>query len=154
MKRDVRAGADMVLHVGDVSYANGDPAIWDSFMDGIEPIASRVPYMIAVGAACSAASPHPLDCLDGVQHVHVAHPRAWLPYFLHRRSYSLVPYFVAVCFTWRRWHMAPTWIKKEEGNKAFSFLCHAPHLAAPSHGRRPGFGGAPVPQWRFWRLPS
>lgn len=29
--------------------ADGDPDIWDSFMDAIEPIASRVPWMIAVG---------------------------------------------------------------------------------------------------------
>ncbi len=38
-----------MLHVGDISYANGDPDIWDSFMDGIEPVASRVPYMVAIG---------------------------------------------------------------------------------------------------------
>jgi hypothetical protein len=41
--------ASLVLHVGDISYANGDPDIWDSFMDGIQPIASRVPYMVAIG---------------------------------------------------------------------------------------------------------
>jgi len=40
---------DLILHVGDISYANGDPDIWDSFMDSIEPIASCTPYMIAVG---------------------------------------------------------------------------------------------------------
>ncbi|WIA30488.1 hypothetical protein OEZ86_000572 [Tetradesmus obliquus] len=41
--------ASLILHVGDISYANGDPDIWDSFMDGIQPIASRVPYMVAIG---------------------------------------------------------------------------------------------------------
>jgi hypothetical protein len=41
--------ASLILHVGDISYANGKPEIWDSFMDGIQPIASRVPYMVAIG---------------------------------------------------------------------------------------------------------
>lgn len=45
------AGADMVLHVGDLSYANGREYVWNSFMDAIEPAASRVPYMVAVGVA-------------------------------------------------------------------------------------------------------
>ena len=40
----------MVLHVGDVAYADGREYVWDSFMDAIEPAASRVPYMVAVGA--------------------------------------------------------------------------------------------------------
>lgn len=47
--RDVMAGADMVLHVGDIAYANGRENVWDSFMEAIEPVASRVPYMVAVG---------------------------------------------------------------------------------------------------------
>jgi hypothetical protein len=50
VRRDVAAGADMVLHVGDIAYANGRSDVWDSFMDAIEPAASRVPYMVAVGA--------------------------------------------------------------------------------------------------------
>eukprot|EP00775_Hariotina_reticulata_P005096 gene5096-5337_t len=41
--------SDLILHVGDISYADGDPDIWDSFMDSLEPIASRVPYMVAIG---------------------------------------------------------------------------------------------------------
>lgn len=49
MARDVEGGADMILHVGDISYANGDGKIWDSFMDAIEPASKRVPYMVAVG---------------------------------------------------------------------------------------------------------
>lgn len=49
VRRDVEAGADMVLHVGDISYANGDEKVWDSFMDAIEPASKRVPYMVAVG---------------------------------------------------------------------------------------------------------
>jgi hypothetical protein len=44
-----RYSSAFILHVGDISYADGDPEIWDSFMDSIEPIASRVPYMVAIG---------------------------------------------------------------------------------------------------------
>ena len=51
MARDVADGADMVLHVGDISYANGDGAVWDSFMAAIEPASKHVPYMVAVGTA-------------------------------------------------------------------------------------------------------
>ena len=32
-------GAELVLHVGDISYANGNPGIWETFMDYIEPYA-------------------------------------------------------------------------------------------------------------------
>jgi hypothetical protein len=42
------------MHVGDISYANGNPVIWDSFMDAIEPLTRRVPYMVAIGAAQAA----------------------------------------------------------------------------------------------------
>lgn len=56
VQRDVAAGADMVLHVGDIAYANGRAVVWDSFMDAIEPAASRVPYMIAVGELASLSS--------------------------------------------------------------------------------------------------
>eukprot|EP00887_Chlorella_sp_A99_P004312 scaffold15.g4312.t1 len=47
--REVEAGAGLVLHVGDLSYANGAPHIWDTFMEAIEPFAAHVPYMVAVG---------------------------------------------------------------------------------------------------------
>eukprot|EP01024_Parvocaulis_polyphysoides_P038864 TRINITY_DN350_c0_g1_i2.p1 TRINITY_DN350_c0_g1~~TRINITY_DN350_c0_g1_i2.p1 ORF type:complete len:542 (+),score=40.25 TRINITY_DN350_c0_g1_i2:124-1749(+) len=39
----------MVMHVGDLSYADGTPSAWPTFMDLIEPVAKRVPYMIAIG---------------------------------------------------------------------------------------------------------
>jgi hypothetical protein len=29
--------------------ADGDPDVWDAFMDGIEPLADRVPYMVQSG---------------------------------------------------------------------------------------------------------
>ncbi len=40
---------DLVLHVGDISYADGYQSHWDDFMRLIEPIASRVPYMVGPG---------------------------------------------------------------------------------------------------------
>lgn len=48
--REVREnGVDLVLHVGDISYANGVVKIWDTFMRYIEPYASTAPYMIGIG---------------------------------------------------------------------------------------------------------
>lgn len=49
MTRAPLARVDMVLHVGDIAYADGSQQVWDDFMDLIEPYASRVPYMISVG---------------------------------------------------------------------------------------------------------
>ena len=52
LRQEVEARSDpaaLILHVGDLSYANGDPDIWDSFFDGLEPFAASVPYMVAVG---------------------------------------------------------------------------------------------------------
>ena len=50
VEREVREnGVDLVLHVGDISYANGVVKIWDTFMRYIEPYASAAPYMIGIG---------------------------------------------------------------------------------------------------------
>ncbi|CAF2126035.1 unnamed protein product [Rotaria magnacalcarata] len=38
-----------LLHIGDISYARGFGAQWDAFMTQIEPIAARIPYMVAIG---------------------------------------------------------------------------------------------------------
>ena len=38
-----------LLHIGDISYARGIAAQWDGFMTQIQPIASRVPYMVGIG---------------------------------------------------------------------------------------------------------
>jgi hypothetical protein len=38
-----------VLHIGDISYAVGSGALWESFMNQIEPTAARVPYMVGIG---------------------------------------------------------------------------------------------------------
>ncbi|ONK60187.1 uncharacterized protein A4U43_C08F15310 [Asparagus officinalis] len=40
---------DMVLHIGDLCYANGYISQWDRFTSQIEPIASAVPYMVGSG---------------------------------------------------------------------------------------------------------
>jgi hypothetical protein len=39
----------LVLHAGDISYARGYGALWTAFHDLVEPVASRVPYMVAPG---------------------------------------------------------------------------------------------------------
>jgi hypothetical protein len=40
---------DLVLHNGDVSYADGDMSHWDTFMRKIQRVSSVVPYMTTVG---------------------------------------------------------------------------------------------------------
>lgn len=42
-------GVEMVYHIGDLSYANGRTKVWDTFMEGIEPVASKIPYMVGIG---------------------------------------------------------------------------------------------------------
>jgi phosphodiesterase/alkaline phosphatase D-like protein len=39
----------MVLHIGDISYAIGYSWRWEQFFSDIEPIASTMPYMVAIG---------------------------------------------------------------------------------------------------------
>jgi hypothetical protein len=41
--------ARFVMHVGDISYADGEGPVWDKFMKGICRFADSVPYMVAVG---------------------------------------------------------------------------------------------------------
>jgi len=40
---------DLVLHIGDIGYALGISSLWDEFFHMVAPIASKVPYMTAVG---------------------------------------------------------------------------------------------------------
>jgi acid phosphatase type 7 len=42
-------GLDLVLHVGDISYGDGRPAVWKAFLASVEPVARSVPYHVAVG---------------------------------------------------------------------------------------------------------
>lgn len=40
----------MVIHAGDMSYANADSQNrWDIWGENLEPVSSRIPYMYAVG---------------------------------------------------------------------------------------------------------
>jgi hypothetical protein len=39
----------LILHIGDISYATGHLAKWERFMEQIEPLAARVPYMVGEG---------------------------------------------------------------------------------------------------------
>ncbi|CAM9158106.1 unnamed protein product [Pylaiella littoralis] len=43
------ASLDLVLHAGDLSYADCDQPRWDSFMRMLDPVASRIPWMVAAG---------------------------------------------------------------------------------------------------------
>lgn len=38
---------DIVFHIGDITYSNGYISQWDQFTAQVEPVASKVPYMIA-----------------------------------------------------------------------------------------------------------
>ncbi|XLS44338.1 hypothetical protein HN51_001203, partial [Arachis hypogaea] len=40
---------DSVFHIGDISYATGFLVEWDFFLSLINPVASRVSYMTAIG---------------------------------------------------------------------------------------------------------
>jgi hypothetical protein len=40
---------DSIFHIGDISYATGFLVEWDFFLHQIFPLASRVPYMTAIG---------------------------------------------------------------------------------------------------------
>jgi hypothetical protein len=50
MTRLVQEGTvDFVLHIGDISYADGFESHWDLFMRKIQPVAARVAYMVCRG---------------------------------------------------------------------------------------------------------
>ena len=40
---------DMILQIGDISYAVGNAERWDQFFWQIEPIATQVPWMTTIG---------------------------------------------------------------------------------------------------------
>ncbi|MGH8447492.1 MAG: fibronectin type III domain-containing protein, partial [Solimonas sp.] len=44
-----KAAPDFVLIAGDLSYANGEQAIWDQYFDMLDPLASRFPIMTCPG---------------------------------------------------------------------------------------------------------
>jgi len=40
---------DFLYHAGDMSYANFEQGIWDTWFNMIQPLATKLPYMVAVG---------------------------------------------------------------------------------------------------------
>ncbi|DBA02972.1 TPA: hypothetical protein N0F65_003160 [Lagenidium giganteum] len=50
-----------VLHDGDLSYARGRTFLWDQFGTMIEPVASKIPYMVSIGN-------HEYDYMSGGEH--------------------------------------------------------------------------------------
>ena len=46
---EAEKGVKFVLHQGDLAYAGGYAYLWDQWLSMIEPIATRVPYMIGIG---------------------------------------------------------------------------------------------------------
>jgi hypothetical protein len=40
---------NMILHAGDLSYADCDQQLWDSYGEMIEPLASYTPWMVCAG---------------------------------------------------------------------------------------------------------
>lgn len=44
-----RTDYDVVIHNGDVSYATGFLVEWDSFLELVTPVASKVSYMTSIG---------------------------------------------------------------------------------------------------------
>ena len=43
------SSTDVVMHIGDISYARGYASVWDEFFDQIQGIATAVPYMVCIG---------------------------------------------------------------------------------------------------------
>ena len=41
--------AAVLLHAGDMAYADCDGPRWDSYFNMIEPLAKRMPWMVAAG---------------------------------------------------------------------------------------------------------
>jgi len=73
---------DMVVHIGDICYANGYLSQWDQFTAQIEPIASTVPYMIGRSVGCLISV---LPCYVPLPPIHVyilAHRLQELVFFL------------------------------------------------------------------------
>ena len=48
--KEVSSGnVDSIFHIGDISYATGFLVEWDYFLHQINPVASQVSYMTAIG---------------------------------------------------------------------------------------------------------
>jgi len=40
---------DAIVHIGDISYATGALALWDTFLYQVESLSKQVPYMVGIG---------------------------------------------------------------------------------------------------------
>jgi hypothetical protein len=49
LAEEVEAGAQLLLLNGDISYARGFAAVWESYLDALQPVAARVPMMTVPG---------------------------------------------------------------------------------------------------------
>jgi hypothetical protein len=49
LSEEVDAGAQLLLVNGDISYARGFAAVWESYLDAMQPVAARVPMMTVTG---------------------------------------------------------------------------------------------------------
>jgi hypothetical protein len=50
MEKSFRRGrAELILHAGDLSYANCDPNRWDSYAEMTAPLAQFLPWMVCAG---------------------------------------------------------------------------------------------------------
>ncbi|TMW64568.1 hypothetical protein Poli38472_011448 [Pythium oligandrum] len=49
LDEDVDGNYVALVHIGDLSYATGRTYVWDQFGAIIEPVASRLPYMVGIG---------------------------------------------------------------------------------------------------------
>lgn len=47
--RQLLPDIDLLLHIGDISYARGKASLWERFFNLIEPVASAIPYMVSIG---------------------------------------------------------------------------------------------------------
>ncbi|TMW62023.1 hypothetical protein Poli38472_009516 [Pythium oligandrum] len=92
IERDLNQGQDKyaaLIHVGDLSYSSGKTYVWDQFAALIEPVASRIPYMVSIGnhdfgylegrgVKDDRAPPHPAFEADGT-HGHDAYGECGVP---------------------------------------------------------------------------
>lgn len=69
-----------LMHIGDISYARGIGALWEAYMTLIQPVASRIPYMVGIGN-------HEYDHLTGGEHDPSGAP---LPGGFHPSWYDLI----------------------------------------------------------------
>lgn len=138
--QDVLSGGytDFLLHFGDISYARGHAHMWDEFFHLIEPVATRVPYMVSIGnheydylTGGTDHDPSGAAAADGRQNFHPD----WANYGEDSSGECSVPMF-------HRWH-AP-----ENGNGIYWYSfdaagVHVVQISSEHDWRR----GSPQYQW-------